>query len=102
MVGKKRQFKPNNSLYHRSVKPNIKQLGIINTAFGRTCTTRQVIPDRSTDREDVPRHAMMAIYSDATNLVTPGPKTVGGLHLSYVTMRPGIEAPHTLFASLME
>ena len=43
---------------------------------------------------------MMAIYSDVTNLVTPGPKTADGLHRSYVAMRPDIEAPHTLFASL--
>jgi hypothetical protein len=42
----------------------------------------------------------MAIYSDATNLVMPGPKTADGLHRSYVAMRPDIEVPHTLFASL--
>ena len=54
------------------------------------------------DREDVPRHVMMATYSDVTNLVTPEPITADGLHRSYVAMRTDIEAPHTLFASLMK
>ena len=66
--------------------------------FGRTWTVEQDIPDRSTDREDVPRHAMTAIYSDVTSLVTPGPKTADGLHRSYIAMWPKIEAPHTLCA----
>ena len=68
--------------------------------FGRTWTIEQDIPDRSTDREGVPRHATTAIYSDVTSLVTPGLKTTDGLHLSYVAMWPDIEAPHTHFASL--
>ena len=68
--------------------------------FGRTWIVEQDILDRSTDREDAPRHAKTAIYSDVTSLVTPGPKTADGLHQSYVMMRPDIEAPHTLFASL--
>ena len=67
--------------------------------FGRTWTIEQDIPDRSSDRVDMPRHVTMAIYSDVTNLVTPGPKTADGLHQSYVAMWPNIEAPHTLFAS---
>ena len=68
--------------------------------FGRTWTVEQDIPDRSTDREDVPRHATTATYSDVTSLVTPGPKTADGLHRSYVAMWPDIEAPQPLFASL--
>ena len=58
-------------------------------------------PDQSTDREDVPGHATMATYSDVTNLVMCGLKTADGLHQSYVAIRPDIEAPHTLIASLM-
>ena len=69
---------------------------------GRPWIAEQDIPDRFTDREDVPRLVTMATYSDATNLVTPEPTTTDGLHRSYVAMRPGIEAPHTLFASLMK
>ena len=42
----------------------------------------------------------MAIYSDVKSLVRHEPNTADGLHRSYVTMRPNIEAPHTLFASL--
>ena len=68
--------------------------------FGRNWTIEQDIPDRSTDREDMPRHVTTAIYSDVTSLVTPRPKTADGLHRSYVAMWPDIEAPHTLFASL--
>ena len=63
---------------------------------------KQDIPNRFTDREDVPRHVMMATYSDVTNLVTPEPTTADGLHRSYVATRPDIEAPHTLFASPMK
>ena len=70
--------------------------------FGRTWTVEQDIQDRSTDREDTPRHATMATYSDVTNLVTPGPKTADGLHPSYVATWPDIEAPHTPSASLMK
>ena len=44
---------------------------------------------------------MMATYSDMTNLVMRGLKTVDGLLQSYVMIRPDIEAPHTLIASLM-
>ena len=102
LVGIKRQFKPNSNLPYRHVKIETTQLGVIHTTFGRTWTVKQDIPDRSTDRKDVPRHVTMAIYSDGTNLVTPGPKTADGLHRSYVATRPDIEAPHALFASLME
>jgi len=42
---------------------------------------------------------MMAIYSDVTNL---GLTTADELHRSYVATQPGIEVPHTLFASLMK
>ena len=68
--------------------------------FGRICTVEQDIPDRSTDRAGVPRHATTAIYSDVTNLVAPGPKTADGLYLNYVVTWPNIEAPHTHSASL--
>ena len=54
------------------------------------------------DREDVPRHVMMATYSDVTNLVTHESITADELHRSYGIMRPDTEAPHTLFASLMK
>ena len=100
VVGTKWQLKPNTSPPHLTVKAEIKQLGVIHMTFDRTCTVEQDIPDRSTDREDAPRHATTAIYSDVTNLVTPGPKTADALHRSYIAMRPDIEAPHTLFASL--
>ena len=66
---------------------------------GRAWTAEQDILDRSTDHEDVPRRAATTIYSDATSLVTPGPKTADGLHRSYVTVWPNTEAPHTPFAS---
>ena len=49
----------------------------------------------------MPRHVMMATYSDVKNLLTRGPKTADGLHQSYVTIRPDTEAPHTLIASRM-
>ena len=68
--------------------------------FVKTWIVEQDIPNRSTDREDVSRHATSATYSDGTSLVTLGPKTADGLHRSYVAMRPDIEAPYTLFASL--
>ena len=70
--------------------------------FDRTWIIEQDIPDRSTDRKDVPRHVTTATYSDVTNLVTPEPITVDGLHRSYVTTRPDIEAQCILFASLMK
>ena len=100
VVGIERQLKPNSSLPHRHEKIETKQFGVIHTTSGRPWIVEQDIPDRFTDREDVPRHVMMATYSDVTNLVTPGPKTADGLHRSYVAMWPDIEAPHTLFASL--
>ena len=99
-VGIKRQLKPNNSLPHPNEKIEIKQLGVIHMTLGRSWIVEQNIPDRSTDRKDVPRHATSATYSDVTSLVTPGPKTTDGLHLSYVATWPNIEAPHTHSASL--
>ena len=77
-------------------------IGVIHMTFGRTWTVEQDIPDRSTDREDVPRHVTTAIYSDVTSLATPGPKTADELHRSYVMKWPDMEAPHTVFASLMK
>ena len=59
-VGIKRQLRPNSSPPHRHVKAETKQLRIIHTTFGRTLTVEQDIPDRSTDREDVPRHTTTA------------------------------------------
>ena len=44
----------------------------------------------------------MATYLDVTNLATPEPKTENELLRSYVAVWPYIEAPHTLFASLMK
>ena len=99
-VGIKRQLKPDTRLPHLTVKPGIKQLGVIHMTFGRTWTIEQDTPDQSTDREETFRFATTATYLDVTNLVTHGPKTADGLHRSYVAMRPDIEAPHTLFASL--
>ena len=100
VVGIKRQLKPNTSPPHLAVKAEIKQLGVIHMTFGRTWTVERDILDRSTDREDVPRLAMSATYSDVTSLVTPDPKTADELHLSYVATWPNIEAPHTHSASL--
>ena len=98
-VGIERQLKPNSSPPRRHEKTEIKQLGDIHMNFGRTWIVEQDIQDRSTDREDVPRHATTTIYSDVTSLVTPEPKTADGLHRSYIAMWPNIEAPHTLSAS---
>ena len=88
---------------HQPTPPHRK--GRDNTAcghtmtFDRTWTIEKDIPDRSTDREDVPRYVTTTIYSNVTSLVTPWPKTADGLHGSYIAMWPNIEAPHTLFAS---
>ena len=99
-VGIKRQLEPKTRPSHLAVKAGIRQLGAIHMTFIKTWTVEQDIQDQSTDREDVPGHARTAIYSDMTNLVTPGPKTTDGLHRSYVAMQPDIEAPHTLSSSL--
>ena len=99
-VGTKRQITPNTSPPHLTVKAEIKRFKVIHMTFGGTWKVEQDILDRSTDREDAPRHATTAIYSDVTSLVMSGPRTVDGLHQSYIAMRPDIEAPHTLFASL--
>ena len=101
VVGIERQFKPN-SPPHRHGKIETKQFGVINMTSGKPWAAEQDIQDRSTDREDVPRHAMTATYLDGTNLVTLEPITIDELHRSYVATRPDIEAPHTLFASLMK
>ena len=99
LVRIKRQLKLNTSPSHLAVKARIKQLGVVHTTFDRTRTVELDTQDRSTDREDVPRHATMATYPGVTNLATPGPKTANGLHRRYVAVWPNIEAPHTLFAS---
>ena len=99
VVGIERQLQPNSSPPRHHEKTETKQFGVIHTTFGRPWIVEQDIPDRFTDHEDVPRHVMMATYSDVTDLVTPEPTTADGLHQSYVAMRPDIEAPHTLFAS---
>ena len=92
VAGAKRQLKPSTSPYYLTVEAEIKQLGVIHMTFGKTWTVEQDIPDRSTDREDMPRHMTMTTYLDVTNLVTLGPKTADRLHRSYVAMRPNIEA----------
>ena len=98
----KRQLKPNTTLPYLTVKAEIKQLGDTHTTYCRTWTVEQVRTGRSMDHGDVPRHVTMAIYSDVTSLVTPGPKTADGLHRSYVATWPDIEAPLTHFASPMK
>ena len=80
LVWIKRQLKTNTRPPHLAIKARIKQLGVVHTTFDRTGIVEQDTQDRSTDREDVPRHATTATYSDATNLATPGPKTANGLH----------------------
>ena len=102
VVGIKRRLKPNTSPPHLTVKAETKQLGDIHMICGRTWILEQDIPNRSTDRGGVRRHTTMAIYSDVTSLITPGPNAADGIHLIYVTIWPDIEAPHTLFASLMK
>ena len=99
LVWIKRQLKPSTILPHLAVKARIKQLRVVHTTFDGTWTVEQDTQDRSTDHEDVPRHAMTATYSDVTNLTTPGLKTANGLHRRYAVVWPNIEAPHTLFAS---
>ena len=101
-VGIKRQLMPNTRPPYLAVKAGTKQLGITHMTSGRTWIVEQDTQDQSMDREDVPRHATTATYSDVTNLVTPGPITIDGLHQSYVATRLDIEAPHTLFSSLMK
>ena len=95
----KRQLKPNTRPPHLAVKARIKQLGVVHTTFDRTWTIEQETQDRSTDRENMLRHAMMATYSDVANLVTPKLITAGELHRRCAATWPDIEAPHTLFAS---
>ena len=102
VAGIKQQLKPNTSPPRLIIKAKIKQLSVTNMTSGRTETSERGIPDQSMDHKDVPRHAAMATYSDVRNLVTPEPITIDGLHRSYVATRLDIEAPHTLFASLMK
>ena len=95
----KRQLKLNTGPPHLTVKARIKQLGVVHTTFERTWTVEQDTRDRSTDREDVPRHTTTATYSDIENRAIPGPKTANRLHRTYVAVWPNIEALPTLFAS---
>ena len=95
----KRQLKPNTRPPHLAVKAGTTQVTITQTTCSGIWTIEQDTQDRSTDRESMPRHATMAIYSGVTNLATPEPKTAKGLLRSYVAVWPNIEAPHTLFAS---
>ena len=99
LVRIKRQLKPNTKPPHLTVKARIKQLRVVHTTFDMTWTVEQGTQDRSMNREDVPRHATTATYSDVTSIATPGPKTTNGLHQRYIAVWPNIEAPHTLFAS---
>ena len=98
----KRQLKPNTRPPHLAVKATITQLTIVQTTCSGTWTVEQDMQDRSTDRESMLRHAMMAAYSDVSNLATPDPKTAKGLLRSYVAVWPNIKAPHTRFASPMK
>ena len=101
-VGIKRQLRPNSRPPHHPIKIGTKESGVKHTTSDRPWIVEQVIPDRFTDCEDVPRHVMMATYSDVPNLVTPEPITADELHRSYGAMRPNIEAPHTLSTSRMK
>ena len=98
-AGIKRHLKPNTNPSYLTIKVEIKQLGDTHMTYYRTWTVEQDMQDRSTDREDMRRHATVATYSDVVNLATPGPKTAKGLHRRYVAVWPNIEALHTLFAS---
>ena len=100
VVGIEGQLKPNSSPPRRHEKTGTKQFGVIHMTSGKPWAVEQDIQDRSTDREDVPRHATTATYSDVTNLVTPEP--INGPHRSYIATRPDTEASRTLFASLMK
>ena len=102
MAGTKRQLEPNTSPHYLAIKTETQQLGDAHMTCGMTWKTKQVRPDRSMDRGGMPRCVMMAIRPDATNITTPGPKTVDELHPSYVATWLAIEAPHTPFASLMK
>ena len=102
MAGTQRQLKTNTRPPHLAVKERTTQVMITQTTCRGTWTIEQYTQDRSVDREIMLRHATMATYSDVSNLATPEPKTAKGLLRSYVAVWPYIEAPHTLFASLMK
>ena len=99
VVRTERQPKPNTNLRHLALEAEKQRPHDILTACDRTWTIEQDIPDRSTDREDVPRHVTTAIYSDVTKQTTPGPNVADRLHQSSAAMRPAIEVPHTLSVS---
>ena len=84
----KRQLKPNTRPPHLAVKARTTLVTITQTTCNGTWTIEQDTQDRSTDRESMLRHAMMATYSDVSNLATPVPKTAKGLLRSYVAVRP--------------
>ena len=102
VAGTKRQLKPNTSPHYFPIKIETQQLGDTHMTCDMTWKTEQVGLDRSMDHGGVPRCATMAIRPDLTNITTPEPKTADELHPSYVATWPGIEAPHTPFASLMK
>ena len=79
----KRQLKPNTTL---TIKARTTQVTITQTTCSGTWTIEQDTQDRSTDRESMLRHAMMATYLDVSNLATPEPKTAEGLLQSYVAV----------------
>ena len=81
-VGTQRQTRANCSPPHHPAKIGTEESGVICTTFDKLWTVEQDTQDRSTDREDVPRQATTATYSDVTNLATPGPKTADELHPS--------------------
>ena len=102
VVGIKWQLRPNNRPPHHPAKIGTEESGVICKTSDRLWIVEQDTQDRSTDREDVPRSTTMDTYSDVTNLTTLRTNAVDGLHQSYVAMWPDIEAPRTLFASLIE
>ena len=87
----KRQLKPNTSPPHLTVKAEIKQLGDIHMTCYRTWTVEQVRTDRSMDHGDATQHMTRIVTPDTLTNPT-GPNT----------MKPGIEAPHIPYASLMK
>ena len=98
----KRQLKSNTRPPHLSVKAGTTQATITQTTCRGTWTIEQDTQDRSTDRESMLRYAMMASYSDVSNLAMPEPKTAKGLLRRYVIVWPNTEAPHTPYASQMK
>ena len=87
---------------HLAAKARTTQATITQTTCRGTGTIEQEAQDRSTDHENMLRHATTATYSDVSHLAATRPKTAMGLLQSYASVWPNIEAPHTRFASLMK